>query len=251
MKQYDLTLLNNQAMDLRMRFGADSSGPVDVFALASGLSELTLVRYSFKGNISGACMKLGHSNLIAINSSQSIGRQRFSLAHELYHLFYDNTEGQIICAGAIGKGSLIERKADQFASFFLIPSVSLWKEVNRIRETGNRLSMLDILRLEQFFAVSHQAMLIRLLDEGYITQDELDSMQSGIISFARQKGFDTSLYEKNADVQNRVFGHYIEAADELFSKEIISSAKFDELLLDAYRDDIVFGEMEFGGSSVD
>lgn len=45
-------------------------------------------------NVSGICYK--SVRLIAINSSLSYGRVRFTLAHELYHLYYDGQSSHIV-----------------------------------------------------------------------------------------------------------------------------------------------------------
>ena len=238
--------ISNQAMDLRIRLGVDATSPVDVFSLASTIDKLTLVKYAFNGNISGACMKFPLSNLIVVNTTQSLGRQRFTLGHELYHLFYDQTQGNIICAGAIGKGNPIERKADLFASLFLVPTAALHSAMVKLG-TASRITMLDVLKLEQLFGISHQAMLIRLSDEGLITKDEQDNLSYGIVNYAMKKGYDTTLYEKNAQPESKVLGHYIDIADNLLSSSFISEGKYDELLLDAFRDDIVFGNYDMEG----
>lgn len=53
-------------------------------------------------HLSGVCIKNYGKPVIAIISSMSIGRQRFSMAHELYHLFFDNNIHSIVCAKKIG-----------------------------------------------------------------------------------------------------------------------------------------------------
>ena len=73
-------------------------------------------------NISGMCVRDGQVKLIAVNSSMSYGRQRFSLAHELYHLYFDDESGFNVCAKNFDSNSESEKRADQFASYFLAPA---------------------------------------------------------------------------------------------------------------------------------
>ena len=49
----------------------------------------------------------------------------------------------------------------------------------------------------------------------------------------------------------RVLGHYICQAENLLQADVISIGKYEELLLDAFRDDIVFGEESEEGVIID
>lgn len=80
--------LSIKASQIRKKLGEDESSSIDIFALSQTIDSLTLMFYPLGKNISGACFKNSNSSIIAINSDMSLGRQRFSLAHELYHLFF-------------------------------------------------------------------------------------------------------------------------------------------------------------------
>lgn len=56
----------------------------------------------------------------------------------------------------IGEGDETERKADQFASYFLIFPSSLYRMVEEIRENANRthLEVEDIIKIGSSFMVS-------------------------------------------------------------------------------------------------
>ena len=87
--------LDYKASKLRDKLGLDSSSPIDIFAVAGNISELTLVFYNLGKNISGICYK--DVDMIAINSNQSYGRCRFTLAHEFYHYFVEEYQNKVIC----------------------------------------------------------------------------------------------------------------------------------------------------------
>lgn len=245
--------LSNKVSIIRKELGEDDSSPIDIFTLAQTIERLTLVFYPLGKNISGACFKNQCSSIIVINSDMSLGRQRYSLAHELYHLFFDEKMSSTICSSRIGGDTENERKADQFASYFLMPSLALYENIRKCKQRSQgRLTLSEIIRLEQYFGVSHQAMLIRLQEENELSAAEAASMQMGIIALATRMGFDTALYKPSQENKRmRVFGHYIYQADKLLQEEIISNAKYEELLLDAFRDDIVFGEETEGGDMID
>lgn len=75
------------------------------------------------------------------------------------------------------------KKADQFASYFLVPSSSLYDMVEDIKEKENKeyLIVEDVIRIEQYYGVSHKAMIYRLLNEGYLKNEQIKDMEVGII----------------------------------------------------------------------
>ena len=246
----DKMSLSNKARELRENLGVDPDSPVDIFALVQNIEDLTLIFYPLSKNISGACYKGEDSKLILINSNMSVGRQRFSLAHELFHAYYDENIETSLSFSQIGSGDEREKEADQFASYFLLPQYSLEKIIKN--KNNKRLDLEDIIRLEQYFGLSHQAMLYRLLDEGFISKDEKNSMQTGIISKAARLGYDISLYYPSSEEKKILsFGHYMKLAEGLLEEDMISLGKYEELLLDAFRDDIVYGENFDGGQVLD
>lgn len=236
--------LSNKASNLRKRLGEDGESPVDIFKLVQKIKNFTLVFYPLGTNISGVCYKGKNSNVIVINSDMSVGRQRFSLAHELYHLYFDDSTVNVVSPTMIGSGDENEKKADQFASYFLIPSSSLYDMVEDIKENENikELTIEHVIRIEQYYGVSHKAMIYRLLNEGYLKSKQIKEMGIGIIETAAKLGYDITLYRPSPENKKSiVLGRYITLSEKLLEKEIISQGKYESLLLDAFRDDIVYG----------
>ncbi len=235
--------LRTRAERIRRKFGEDLSSPIDIFSLVKGIDRLTLVFYPLGQNISGACIKRPTSMVIALNSVMTLGRQRFTLAHELYHLFFDDDMETTICPTKIDSGDKIEREADRFASYLLIPPVALDEQLQSSDSNSDQKLCIDeVVRLEQYFGVSRKAMLFRLQEEHFITKDEALGMESNVIMSASRRGYDTSLYRPLPDDQLRkTLGYYITKAEQLYAEEKISTGKYEEFLLDAFRDDIVYG----------
>lgn len=239
-----------KAMRLRKNFGLDADSPVDIFTLAKSIENLTLVLYPLGENISGACYKDGNTSLlIVINSQLSLGRQHFSLAHEMYHAYFDAVQNQTVCPLNFNSRSENERKADIFASFFLMPDTAIETAIEKIIK-NKTITKECVIRLEQYFNVSHMAMLIRLKEKGLITEEELSDFQTEVKKTANRIGVDTSLYEPSPEKDRvRTFGYYIAKAGELLEEGVISNGKYEELLLDAFREDMVFeSEMDDYGS---
>ena len=250
---FDKLEINTKAQELRETLGEDANSPVDIFSLANQIEGLTLVFYPLGENISGMCVKDDKIHLIAINSTMSYGRQRFSLAHELYHLYYDDESGFNVCSTNFDPRSENEKCADQFASYFLAPYKALRAAIKKVAGKSP-LTMRHVIALEQYFGMSHLAMLCRLVSERYLSREIFDDYRHGVISMAKNLGYDDKLYKPTpVEFQKRTYGHYLKQVEELRQKDILSFGKIDELLLDAFRDDIVFGldGDDEGGEAID
>lgn len=236
--------INYDAVSVRRHMGEDSSSPVDIFALIGSRPDLTVVYYPMRDTISGMSVKDNHVKLIAINSKLSRGRQRFTAAHELCHLFFHKHFQTIICSrDLVGTRNEYEKEADQFASYFLAPYEAMLSFISHeLDKKDKRLTIDDIVRIEQHFGLSRQATLVRLQSEGLITDDESNSMKSNAIRSAQKLGFPADLYLPNAENrQYLTIGSYVKIANDLYHAGKISVGKYEELLLDAFRDDIVYG----------
>lgn len=243
--------LNTKAQELRELLGEDANSPLDIFSLAGQIDGLTIVYYPLGENISGMCVKDDKVKLIAINSTMSYGRQRFSLAHEFYHLYFDDLSGFNVCAKKFDPKNEAEKKADQFASYFIAPYKSLRAMIKKICGTGS-YSLQNIIAIEQYFGMSHQATLWRLIVEGYLTKADAEKYSIGVLSAAKSLGYDDKLYKPTpVELQKKTYGHYLKQVEALRQKDTVSSGKIDELLLDAFRDDIAFGDDENGGEAID
>ncbi len=232
--------INAKAIELRKRFDVDENSYVDIFLLASKIPYLSVMLYPMGERISGICIKNDKANLIAINSSMSYGRQRYSLAHEFYHLFYEDS-GISISGKTFETNNENEKIANKFASYFLAPYNALRSLIQKI--DLEKLSKKDVISLEQSFGISHQAILRRLVEDGFIKQNIAKKMEGNVLSCARKYGYDDKLYvSTDKEKEKKVYGNYIMQADKLKELGIISIGKYEELLLEAFRYDIVYGE---------
>lgn len=245
----DFADLMTKADVIRKKLGEDSNSPIDIFTLAQNIENLTLVYYPMGNNISGMCLKDKDDNcVIAINSLMTLGRQRFSLAHEFYHYYYDNNMMNI-CSKIVGSGEENEKKADAFAAYLLMPRTALYEKVESLKgKTNNKLNLQDIIKIEQYFKVSHQTALYQLLNCRFITKNEFEQyMNVYVRREAELMGFDSDLYRPTIDSkQYYTYGKYLDLTKQMLDKGLISDGKYEELLLDAFRADLVYGFEESG-----
>lgn len=228
---------------MRKSLNEDLTSPIDIFSLINNLKTATLIFYPMSDRISGMCIKEGNSKIIAVNSNMSYGRQRFTAAHELYHLFFEKELRSVICEKDISElKSDSEKEADKFASYLLAPYDSLraYLEENNMLD-NHVLTIEDVINIEQFYQLSHQAMLYRLVYDGYLDWNTSNNLKIAVSQKSLRLGYDDKLYKASQE-EKKYFsiGEYVQKVEELKYKDLISNGKYEELLLDAFRADIVY-----------
>lgn len=185
----------------------------------------------FKGNASAMFMRTKDIHIVIINSKHTLGHQIFSAAHELSHFFFDKElMGGVCLANKYNQDQEVERLADFFASYFLMPEEGLLKHISKRKKKANScLDLSDIIYLQQYFRVSWQAMLYRLLNMGELSLEEVEKYKTvSIKSEAAKLGYDLDLYTptyKECPSQK-----YIEYAMKAFKHDLISESKLNEYL---------------------
>lgn len=146
--------------------------PVDVIRAAKlyGLEVYaTEMEKMNAGGVSGILVEKDGTWAIFINHSDSLSRQRFSIAHELGHFLIHKGEQFVddFPAGEAfyrdGKDNTVEREANYFAACLLMPADQLetiWPEAKDPKDAANR------------FKVSEVSMTYRLKHLGLITVEE-------------------------------------------------------------------------------
>lgn len=237
--------LNSLALRTRKIWNEDIYSPIDIFAAVNGWKDkkITLVSYPMSPRISGMCTREEKDIIICINSATSYGRQRFTLAHELYHVLYEENMQRVICDMSVGGDKTeSEKEADGFASYLLMPYDALF-EFEQDRSKWNLEKIIDA---EQFFQISHQAMLHRLVYDHLLSSAEVELYKTIKVSAeAAKMGYGKDLYFPT-DKRKQYFttGEYIRKVEKLAEQGLISDGKKDELLLEAYRADIVYNYEE-------
>lgn len=106
---------------------------------------------------------------IVINSNMTLGRQVFTVAHELAHAFFHSRSADVIISmhGAeLGR----ERFADAFAGEFLVPGDELRRLVTEHSPWGDLTNPTTVVHLQRHFGVSYATIRVRLLQERLINR---------------------------------------------------------------------------------
>ena len=161
-----------------------------------------------------------------VNCDSTVGRQHFTIAHELVHLFFDENPHPHMCDG---EKSPIEQSADLFATHLLLPRTGILSMLPKDYLSSKRIDEVTIIKMEQCFKVSHQAMIYRLKRLGLIDEPELSMfLQIPFREIASRRGFDTSIYDKGNE--GLVIGDYSSLATDLFEKGRISEGHYNEIV---------------------
>ena len=147
--------------------------PIDVEKIIH-FSGIELLKSDFKDELSGFSFQKNGRRLVGVNnnSAESINRQRFTLAHELGHIFLHSNDTVnyqksvlLFRDGHSSDGSdPKEREANRFAAELLMPESLLRAELEKVGSIDllNENSQKKISTLAAKFQVSPQAMSVRL-----------------------------------------------------------------------------------------
>jgi Zn-dependent peptidase ImmA (M78 family) len=222
-------LLKSQAIEFRNLYGYNSSEPVNLISLLQRIDILAVFK-PLSEDFSGLSIKIDKNNFILINSNQSVGRQNFTICHEIYHLFYDQDFVPHKCkTGLFPTKNNSERYADIFASNLLLPEEGIIRLIPVDEMDRDKIRLATILKIEQTFGSSRLALLNQLLKMKLISRDFGSQFSAGIKRGAKQHGYSVDLYEPNQD--KMILGVYGSLANQLFDDGKISEGHYRELLM--------------------
>lgn len=242
-KTYNFLDNTNEEKKLRLKISeiADSvriqwakKGIYDVFEILE--NQCILIRKPIKG-LSGFTTYIDDSIVAFINSSYTLGHERFTAAHELGHiiLHYDILKSELLLRE--DGNETLEKEADIFAVEFLMPELGV-KEVfyKIIGVEPKDVTEKHVIRMHNYFKVSYKAMLKRLVYLDLCSLKKYDelcsycSLENAEIlkTLTKQEGYDCSLIIPSCLVY--VSREYEEIIKRNFEKGKISFKKFESLV---------------------
>lgn len=220
-----------KAAKIRSKLGFAQEPISDIFNLVESLGILLTAKPLEESNISAFFMHYKENYLFFVNSAHSLGRQHFSIAHELYHYYFDENLTGNICNTFKFKNqrNRSEKLADYFAVHFLMPTDGVLKYFDMIG--SENINIQKVIKAQNYFKVSFKAMLLRLRVLGLISNEEYKSMdETHLHSTFAKFGYTTDLIEPT----NKTYipQNYIEVLTENFEESKISSKAYNEYLSD-------------------
>jgi len=218
-----------QAFDFRKNQSLNEVEPINCKSLLLKLNVLTVYR-PLSENFSGMCLRKGDMMFMLLNSNHSRGKQHFTIAHELYHLFCQSDFKPHACNPGNTKGvDANEVLADAFAAELLLPEMGVIKMIPLVELNKKEVSIATVLKLEHYFSVSHATLINRLKKLDLITAKQYEVFSTlRIKQTAKEYGFGLSLYEPGNE--GLVIGDYGIKAKELFLNMKISEGHYYELM---------------------
>lgn len=176
---------------------------------AKGFSEIY-----FYNDLLGAC--------IAINSDHPEERRRWSLSHAYGHFLGHRYKP----SAKIDYGDIPESEvfADQFASYFLMPTSNLMRKYAEIVKDGDVPTMADLFKLANYYGVSLPALSLRLERMGYLSSGATNRLKRRKVRVAdAMKELGLSTIPANDELLPR---RYRLLAVEALLKDILSEGQF-------------------------
>lgn len=229
MKKLTIETAELLAQKKRDELGIGTDEPVNMKTVMRQLNIMAIYR-PLSEKLFGLSLKSnkGEDKFILINSNSTRGRQHFTIAHELYHLFYDDNPKVHFCEIENNKEQS-ERSANMFASAFLMPRKGIISKISATEITQKEVTLETAIGLGQLFGVSHSTLLVRLKELNVITAQCADKLREiSIRTEAALRGFDLSLYSPGN--HGLVIGDFGTKARRLYDKEKISEGHYKELL---------------------
>lgn len=238
-------LIEKKASEFRQGNRLNLTSPVSLPDLLDDLNVITLLR-PLSDKFSGMALKVGDLRFMLINTSSSIGRQNFTIAHELYHLYIQDYFTSRTCNPGMfkfDKADPEEFKADVFAANLLMPYEGILKYIPEDELPGAKkpISLDTVILLEQKFKVSRTAILYRLKLLKFITPMLFTQYRADVKYTARQRGYDDTLYSPTYSTQTLGDGEYKRLARKFHAEGTISEMTYATLLkdlgFDIFRED--------------
>jgi Zn-dependent peptidase ImmA (M78 family) len=170
--------IEERVRDLLLEHNVDRV-PVPVEAIARAVG-LPIVESEMEADVSGALIRSGNLQGIAVNASQAPVRKRFTIAHELAHFLLshvdkDHVDWHFTVIRRDRSSSEAEDDQEIAANFFaaslLMPKHILRKDVEGHRHFDGEVQLddTDVLLLAKRYKVSEAAMRYRLQNLGFMS----------------------------------------------------------------------------------
>ena len=141
----------------------DDPLPPNLFSLIEDWSGLGIALEPLQERIAGLCARVDDLAIALVDSSATVGRQRFTAAHELCHLLLGDGEQVLVDERLTGR-SLVEMRANAFAAYLLMPAKAVRRYV-RGRDVDEDVAV----ELQYTFGVSLEALLWQLVNLDYLS----------------------------------------------------------------------------------
>lgn len=220
----------------KIRYKFIKKGIIDIFDVLE--NEVFFIRKPLESKeVSGFSTYFQDKFIVMLNSSFTLGHERYTGAHELYHIMCNQD--------ILKKEKLIEDnkyqeeeiRADVFAAEFLMPDDYVKELFYKLVDIQpNKVEPRHVVRLNNELKVSYKAMLKRLVQLDLCSIDLYDDLASygecenkeKLQEITMREGYDISLITPSN--KSYISKEYIEISRRNYEEKKISYTKIKELL---------------------
>ncbi len=185
--------IEEKAVNFRNENGYSADTPIQLSSLLLKKNVITVFK-PLSEKLSGMAIKApGHIRFMLINRKQIIGRQHFTIGHELYHLFVQEKFNAQKCITGLfdGQTDIEEIKADYFAACLLLPENGIKQLVPPDeRPRKNLISDATVFKIQQYYRLSVNAVIYRLIELGFADRTYYEKYKNEKKTIARKLGYD-------------------------------------------------------------
>lgn len=234
MKSMVSIYLENEANKLREEIGARMEDPISIHQILKYKKVLGYFEPLDNG-LSGMAIKIyddgkDAKRFMLINTDDPYCKQRFTAAHELYHLLVQNDFYYSYDEDVWGSADEEEKKANWFAMFLLLPEQGIKLLIPVDEQKRDRITISTLLKLEHNYRCSRQSLLYRLKHLKLVSEEYVEAHRTKVKQTAIEYGYDISLYEPTRKTE--LVGDYNVLARRLYDSGKISQAKYYSYLRD-------------------
>ncbi|MCW3084250.1 MAG: hypothetical protein JWP12_1616 [Bacteroidetes bacterium] len=217
--------MEKRAIAFRERYNIGPTEAVKYYDLLERLGIITLFAELSDG-VSGMAIKVDDYRFMLINRNMVMGKQHFTIGHELYHLYeQEDFSFKVSSVENFSRQDKEEYLADLFASHLLLPGAGILALVPDGELAKNKIDITTILKIEQYFLCSRIAVLYRLKELGLISDDYSEQFKTGIAKSALDHDYPRDLYF--ATTEDKFFGtDYISTIETLYEKGIMKEIDY-------------------------
>ncbi|HID06680.1 MAG TPA: ImmA/IrrE family metallo-endopeptidase, partial [Armatimonadetes bacterium] len=218
----------------RLQLGDQPIG--DIFSLLENQG-LRIIRIAIPNSkLDGAFAYERNKGAFAlVNASRSKGKQTFTAAHEYCHFLKDRADGYHPCQihddyTAQLRQKELERFANVFATHFLMPETGVREVVESQFGLGHGLRAEEVIYLKRYFGVSYIAMLLRLRELGYLSEERYEQLaRVRVIALERRLYGDAEVDREQLEAPPRVPPLLAVLALEAYNRGLISLSRLAEI----------------------
>lgn len=229
--------MEKKAVAFREKYSIPATEPIRYRDLLEKLGVITCFLPLSEG-VSGMAIKADEYRFMLVNRKTTVGRQNFTIGHELYHLFEQENFTAKVCSQAMfSKADKEEYHADLFSTYLLLPNDGVLNLIPEQELSRDKITLETILKVEQTFKCSRTAILYRLKDLGILTEGYAEQFNTDIAKNAMANGYPRDLYF-SVEEDDFIGNDYISTLKQLFDAGKMKEIEFINSMYDIGKSEI-------------